>query len=295
MSLVQLDQAVLMQLRHKSLRRFSPVLRLMGGLLAREDREEFVRRCDPEGAGFRPTGAARVRPPVIGDELPERFDGVALVAGQVCFRVLRFDGFDYAGRDRIAILVRAKLDLPVHSDQGSRFTSREWQAFLRQHGLEPSMSPRGNCHDNAVAESFFQLPKRARIRRRTCPARDAARQIAAAEKALRLADACPRELIAERGRDADDRRSGRLIHGVRPIIPWKTNRREPGTRDRARHRLRNRIARMIGVLGHSRRLDTRCDRTAASVLGLDRPAAIRRWTRRDHTARAPPTRPSRPI
>lgn len=64
----------------------------------------------------------------------------------------------------------------VHSDQGSQFTSREWQTFLRQHGLEPSMSRRGNCHDNAVAESFFQLLKRERIRRRTYPTRDDARR-----------------------------------------------------------------------------------------------------------------------
>ena len=64
----------------------------------------------------------------------------------------------------------------VHSDQGSQFTSRERQTFLRQHDLEPSMSRRGNCHDNAVAESFFQLLKRGRIRRRTYPAREAARQ-----------------------------------------------------------------------------------------------------------------------
>jgi len=64
----------------------------------------------------------------------------------------------------------------VHSDQGSQFTSREWQSFLAQHNLEPSMSRRGSCHDNAVAESFFQLLKRERIRRRTYSTRDAARQ-----------------------------------------------------------------------------------------------------------------------
>ncbi|MBA3909481.1 MAG: hypothetical protein C0524_06250 [Rhodobacter sp.] len=40
--------------------------------------------------------------------------------------------------------------------QGSQFTSREWQTFLRQRNLEPGMGRRGNCHDNAVAESFFQ-------------------------------------------------------------------------------------------------------------------------------------------
>ena len=37
------------------------------------------------------------------------------------------------------------------------------------------MSRRGNCHDNAVAESFFQLLKRERIRRKTDPTREAAR------------------------------------------------------------------------------------------------------------------------
>lgn len=64
----------------------------------------------------------------------------------------------------------------IHSDQGSQFTSREWQSFLCQHNLDASMSRRGNCHDNAVAESFFQLLKRERIKRRTYPTREAARQ-----------------------------------------------------------------------------------------------------------------------
>lgn len=40
----------------------------------------------------------------------------------------------------------------------------------------PSMSRRGNCHDNAVAESFSQLLKRERIRRKTYPTRDDARR-----------------------------------------------------------------------------------------------------------------------
>jgi putative transposase len=54
----------------------------------------------------------------------------------------------------------------VHSDQGSQYTSHDWGAFLKAHGLEGSMSRRGNCHDNAVAESFFQLLKRERIKRK---------------------------------------------------------------------------------------------------------------------------------
>jgi len=47
----------------------------------------------------------------------------------------------------------------VHSDQGSQFTSMDWASFLRAHNLEHSMNRRGNCHDNAVAESFFNLIK----------------------------------------------------------------------------------------------------------------------------------------
>ena len=62
-----------------------------------------------------------------------------------------------------------------HSDQGSQYTSHEWQAFLKQHNLECSMSRRGNCHDNAVAESFFQLLKRERIKKRIYVLRSDAR------------------------------------------------------------------------------------------------------------------------
>ena len=68
-----------------------------------------------------------------------------------------------------------KSQVLVHSDQGSQYTSHDWSAFLKAHGLEGSMSRRGNCHDNAVAERFFQLLKRERIRRNIYPTRDKAR------------------------------------------------------------------------------------------------------------------------
>lgn len=68
-----------------------------------------------------------------------------------------------------------KQKVMIHSDQGSQYTSYDWQAFLKDHGLEGSMSRRGNCHDNAVAESFFQLLKRERIKRKIYTTRDEAR------------------------------------------------------------------------------------------------------------------------
>ncbi|WP_139840946.1 IS3 family transposase [Acinetobacter sp. ANC 4558] len=63
----------------------------------------------------------------------------------------------------------------IHSDQGSQYTSHEWQTFLKHHNLESSMSRRGNCHDNAVAESFFQLLKRERIKKKIYASRTEAR------------------------------------------------------------------------------------------------------------------------
>ncbi len=63
----------------------------------------------------------------------------------------------------------------VHSDQGSQFSSHDWPDFLTAHHLKPSMSRRGNCHDNAVAESFFQLLNRERIKRKIYPSRADAR------------------------------------------------------------------------------------------------------------------------
>jgi putative transposase len=65
--------------------------------------------------------------------------------------------------------------LMLHSDQGTQYTSHDWQSFLKDHGIVCSMSRRGNCHDNAVIESFHQLIKRERIRRKIYVTRAAAR------------------------------------------------------------------------------------------------------------------------
>jgi putative transposase len=63
----------------------------------------------------------------------------------------------------------------IHSDQGVQYTSSDWRTFLKEHGLEASMSRRGNCHDNAVAESFFSNLKTERIKRKIYPTRNEAR------------------------------------------------------------------------------------------------------------------------
>jgi putative transposase len=63
----------------------------------------------------------------------------------------------------------------VHSDQGSQYGSDDWLRFLKANNLEPSMSRRGNCWDNAVAESFFSSLKKERVKRRIYKTRDLAR------------------------------------------------------------------------------------------------------------------------
>ena len=46
-----------------------------------------------------------------------------------------------------------------HTDQGPLYSAHAYREKLQAHGLQPSMSRRGNCYDNAVAESFFSTLK----------------------------------------------------------------------------------------------------------------------------------------
>jgi len=47
-----------------------------------------------------------------------------------------------------------------HSDRGCQYTSEAYQRFLKTHGIQVSMSRKGNCWDNAVMERFFGTLKR---------------------------------------------------------------------------------------------------------------------------------------
>jgi putative transposase len=71
---------------------------------------------------------------------------------------------------------KPKAKVYVHSDQGSQFTGYEWQEFLEQHSLAPSMSRRANCWDSAVVERFFNPLKPERIRRKKYKTREEARR-----------------------------------------------------------------------------------------------------------------------
>lgn len=70
---------------------------------------------------------------------------------------------------------RPKQSVVIHSDQGSQFGSDDFSRWCLEHQLVPSMSRRGNCYDNAVAESFFSNLKKERVKRKIYVTREEAR------------------------------------------------------------------------------------------------------------------------
>ena len=50
-------------------------------------------------------------------------------------------------------------ELQLHSDQGFQYTSHGYFKLTQSYGITPSMSRRGNCYDNAMAENFFSILK----------------------------------------------------------------------------------------------------------------------------------------
>lgn len=60
---------------------------------------------------------------------------------------------------REAVELRKPVGLLLHSDQGSVYTSHAYQNLAKEKGITTSMSRKGNCHDNAVIESFHSSLK----------------------------------------------------------------------------------------------------------------------------------------
>lgn len=78
---------------------------------------------------------------------------------------------------RMAIWQRKpRPGLIVHSDQGSQYASQIYRRLLKAHGYIGSMSRKGNCWDNAVAESFFGSLKQERVQWQHYQARNEAQQ-----------------------------------------------------------------------------------------------------------------------
>jgi len=70
---------------------------------------------------------------------------------------------------------KPKSPVIIHSDQGSQFGSDTFLRWCKDNRLSPSMSRRGNCWDNAVAESFFSSLKSELVKKRIYATREQAR------------------------------------------------------------------------------------------------------------------------
>lgn len=68
-------------------------------------------------------------------------------------------------------------ELHLHSDQGFQYTSQAYFNLTKDYGITPSMSRRGNCYDNALAENFFSILKTECIYRHKPKSFDEARQL----------------------------------------------------------------------------------------------------------------------
>jgi transposase InsO family protein len=97
---------------------------------------------------------------VVGWSMSERID-----------RKLVVDALNMAVSRR-----RPGAGLIHHSDRGSQYASREYQKALKSYGMVCSMSRKGDCWDNAVAESFFGTLKTELIHKRIYRTRQQARR-----------------------------------------------------------------------------------------------------------------------
>ena len=64
----------------------------------------------------------------------------------------------------------------AHSDRGSQYASKAYRGLLKAHAFVGSMSRKGDCWDNAVAESFFASLKKERVQWRYYQTRAEAQQ-----------------------------------------------------------------------------------------------------------------------
>ena len=88
---------------------------------------------------------------------------------------LKTDLVDAALSDAVARR-RPQPGLVFHSDRGTQYVSAQHARLADRHGIRLSVGRRGQCWDNAVAESFFATIKTELLHRRPWPTRQAARQ-----------------------------------------------------------------------------------------------------------------------
>ena len=90
----------------------------------------------------------------------------------------------------------------------------------------------------------------------------------AVEGLIQLPIKNPRLMLADKGYDSDDVRAALLMKGIVPVIPPKSNRRDPIACDFRAYKDRNRVERMFNRIKQFRRIATRYDKTAISYMAF---------------------------
>lgn len=82
--------------------------------------------------------------------------------------------------DAMSMAIESRDDIEgviMHTDRGSQYCSAKFQSLLKSNGIRPSMSKKGDCFDNACAESFFHSMKVESVHGENIKTRDSMREI----------------------------------------------------------------------------------------------------------------------
>lgn len=101
---------------------------------------------------------------------------------------------------------------------------------------------------------------------------------------MELFEARPEKLLGDKGYDANAIRDDLDERGIEPVIPPKTNRKEPIEYDRDAYKRRNLIERCVNALKQCRRIATRYEKTARAFLSILCIGAARLWIKTVNTA-----------
>ena len=101
---------------------------------------------------------------------------LAVVLDLYSRRIVGWSMASHLNRSLVLDALRMALKRRHHSDQGVQYASGDYQQLLARHGIQCSMSRRGDCWNNAVVESFFATLKTELIHQTTYDNRDQARR-----------------------------------------------------------------------------------------------------------------------
>lgn len=87
----------------------------------------------------------------------------------------------------------------------------------------------------------------------------------------------PKCVLADKGYDGESVLNFAASLGATPVIPPKSNRKNPRNYDKIIYKERNQVERLFQKLKHFRRIATRYDKTASAFLGFIHLAAICLW------------------